>query len=138
MSSLFDILEANDKSTLSGVNCGKLVGLHNGTVLVKTYDWSGHLAPYFKKLTGISKFRHFRVNKNYLGKLFYKEHADATEKEFEMWKDASILPPCLLPPQVLPSGSLAIAFVLRQGVAIELPFLIHFLSSSHSYGIPFP
>ena len=38
VSSLFDILEANDKSTLSSVNCGKLVGLHDGTVLVKTYD----------------------------------------------------------------------------------------------------
>ena len=104
VSSLFDILEANDKSTLSGVNCGKLVGLHDETVLVKTYDWSGHLAPYFKKLTGISKFHHFRFNKNYPGKVFYKEHADATEKEFQMLKDASILPPRLLPPQVLPSG----------------------------------
>lgn len=70
VSSLFDVLEANDKSTLSSVNCGKLVGLHNGTVLVKTYDLSGHLAPYFKKLIGISKFHHFRINKNYPGKVF--------------------------------------------------------------------
>lgn len=79
------------------MNCGKLVGLHDGTVLVKTYDLSGHLAPYFKKLTGISKFHHFRFNKSYPGKA-------ATEEEFQMLKDASILPPCLLPPQVLPSG----------------------------------
>lgn len=86
------------------MNCGKLVRLHDGTVLVKTYDLSGHLAPYFKKLTGISKFHHFRFNKSYPGKAFYKEHADATEEEFQMLKDASILPPCLLPPQVLPSG----------------------------------
>ena len=35
-------------------------------------------------------------------------------------------------------GSLAIALVLRQGVAIELPFLMHFLLSCHSYGITFP
>ncbi|CAH3017059.1 unnamed protein product, partial [Porites evermanni] len=55
-------------------------------------------------LTGISKFHHFRFNKSYPGKAFYKEHADATEEEFQMLKDASILPPCLLPPQVLPSG----------------------------------
>lgn len=64
ISSLFDILEANDKSTLSGVNCGKLVGLHDGTVLVKTYDWASFLAPYFKKLTGISKIHHFSLDKN--------------------------------------------------------------------------
>ena len=64
ISSLFDILEANDKSTLSGVNCGKLVGLHDGTVLVKTYHWASFLAPYFKKSTGISKIHHFSLDKN--------------------------------------------------------------------------
>ena len=104
ISSLFDILEANDKSTLSGVNCGKLVGLHDGTVLVKTYDWASFLAPYFKKLTGISKIHHFSFDKNDPGKVFYKEYADSPEKEFQLLKDVSKLPPCVLPPQVLPSG----------------------------------
>jgi len=104
VSSLFDILEANDKSTLSGLNCGKLVGLHDGTVLVKTYDWASYLAPYFKKLTGISKFHHFRFTKNDPGKVFYREYADSGEREFQMLKNINQLPPRVLPPQVLPSG----------------------------------
>ena len=104
VSSLFDILEANDKPTLSGVNCGKLVGLHDGTVLVKTYDWASYLAPYFKKLTGISKFHHFRFTKNDPGKVFYREDADSREREFQMLKDINRLPPRVVPLQVLPSG----------------------------------
>ena len=86
--SLFDILEANDKSTLSGVNCGKLVGLHDGSVLIKTY-----LAPYFKKLNGISTHHHFRFNKHDPGKVFYREYADSSEREFQLLKDINKLPP---------------------------------------------
>ena len=104
--SLFDILEANDKSTLSGVNCGKLVGLHDGSVLIKTYDWANYLAPYFKKLNGISTHHHFRFNKHDPGKVFYREYADSSEREFQLLKDINKLPPPphVLPPQVLPSG----------------------------------
>ena len=35
--------------------------------------------------------------------LFYKEYADSPEK-FQLLKDVSKLPPCVLLPQVLPSG----------------------------------
>ena len=70
---MFDILEANNKSTLSGMNCGKLVGLHHGTVLVKTHVLASFLSPYFKKLTGITKLHHFSLTKNDAVKVFYKE-----------------------------------------------------------------
>jgi len=100
---LFDILEANDKSTLSGVNLGKLVGLHDGSVLVKTYDWVNYLAPYFKKLSGISKLHHFRFNRHDPGKVFYREYADLM-RELQLLKDINRLPPCVLPPQVLRGG----------------------------------
>ena len=83
---MFDILEANDKSTLSGVNLGKLVGLHDGSVLVKTYDWVNYLAPYFKKLSGISKLHHFRFNRHDPGKVFYREYADLM-RELQLLKD---------------------------------------------------
>ncbi len=105
ISSLFDIIDANDKSTpVTRVNCSKLVGLHNGTVLVMTYDWANYLAPYFKKLPGISKQHHFRFTKDLPGKVFYRESADSPEKEFQMLKDVNRLPPRVLPPQVKPSG----------------------------------
>ena len=104
VSSLFDIVEAIDKSTLTGVNYGKLVGLHNGTVLVKTYDWASHLGRYFRKINGVSKFHHFRFSKDNLGKVFCRESADSPEKEFELLKNRNDLPPSILPPQVVPGG----------------------------------
>ena len=70
VSSLFDIVEAMHKSTLTGVNYGKLVGLHNGTVLVKTYDWASHLGRYFRKINGVSKFHHFCFSKRSSWKSF--------------------------------------------------------------------
>lgn len=39
VSSLFDLLEAVDKSSDTGVNVEKLCGLHYGTVLVPAYNW---------------------------------------------------------------------------------------------------
>ena len=50
VSSLFDLMEAVDKSTsVKGVNIAKLCGLHDGTVLVPVYDWVTFFEPYFKK-----------------------------------------------------------------------------------------
>ena len=39
VSSLFDLMEAVDQSTVMGVNISKLCGLHDGPVLVPVYDW---------------------------------------------------------------------------------------------------
>ena len=38
VSSLFDLMEAVDQSTVTGVNISKLCGLHDGTILVPVYD----------------------------------------------------------------------------------------------------
>jgi hypothetical protein len=64
VSSLFDLMEAVDKSTVSGVNVAKLCGLHDGTVLVPVYDWAKFLETYFTKIPRISKFHHFRFYKD--------------------------------------------------------------------------
>ena len=45
VSSLFDLMEAVDQSTVTGVNISKLCGLHDGTVLVPVYDWVKFLEP---------------------------------------------------------------------------------------------
>ena len=67
VSSLFDLMEAVDQSTITGVNISKLCGLHDGTVLVPVYDWVKFLQPFFKKIPGISKFHHFRFTKEHPG-----------------------------------------------------------------------
>ena len=59
VSSLLDLMEAVDQSTVTGVNISKLCGLHDGTVLVAVYDWAKFIEPFFKKIPGVSKFHHF-------------------------------------------------------------------------------
>ena len=48
ISSLFDIGTCVEES--ASVNVAELVGLHDGTVLVSTYDWTKYLSQFFKKL----------------------------------------------------------------------------------------
>ena len=70
VSSLFDLMSAVDKLTVSGVNISKLCGLHDGTLLVPVYDWVTFLEPYFKKIPGKSNFHHFRFSKDHPGVVF--------------------------------------------------------------------
>ena len=45
ISSLFDIARTVEDSAT--VNVAELVGLHNGSVLIATYDWVAYLGQYF-------------------------------------------------------------------------------------------
>ena len=72
ISSLFDIARAVEESAI--VNVAELVGLHNGTVRVPTYDWVTYLKQYFKKLPKIKSYHHFRFDKDYPGTVFCKQY----------------------------------------------------------------
>ena len=104
VSSLFDLMSAVDKSTVSGVNISKLCGLHDGTLLVPVYDWVTFLEPYFKKIPGISTFHHFRFSKDHPGVVFCRTLADSPEIGFQIFKNLEIRPPNQLPPKIVPLG----------------------------------
>ncbi|CAH3189636.1 unnamed protein product [Porites lobata] len=104
VSSLFDLMSAVDKSTVSGVNISKLCGLHDGTLLVPVYDWVTFLEPYYKKIPGISTFHHFRFSKDHPGVVFCRTLVDSPEIEFQILKNLEIRPPNQLPPKIVPSG----------------------------------
>ena len=104
VSSLFNLLEAVDQSTVTGVNIGKLCGLHDGTVLVPVYDWVTFLQPYFKKIPGISKFHHFRFSKQHPGVVFCRTLLDSPETEFQILNNLANRPPNELPPPISPPG----------------------------------
>jgi len=70
ISSLFDIAKTVEDS--AAVNVAELEGLHNGNVLVATYDWVTYLGEYFKKLPQIKSFYHFRFNKEHPRTVFCK------------------------------------------------------------------
>lgn len=69
ISSLFDIARTVEDS--AEVNVAELVGLHNGTVLITTYDWVTYLGQYFKKLPQIKSFYHFTFDKEHPGSLLH-------------------------------------------------------------------
>lgn len=104
VSSLFDLMEAVDQSTVTGVNISKLCGLHDGTVLVPVYDWVKFLEPFFKKIPGISKFHHFRFTKEHPGVLFCRLLSGSEEIEFHILKDPAVRPQNHLPLPVVPLG----------------------------------
>ncbi|KAL0969012.1 hypothetical protein UPYG_G00221560 [Umbra pygmaea] len=60
VNTLSDIAGVVKDSTVTGVNILPLVGLEDGTVLVESYDWQHQLTPYFRPLSQINQYQHFR------------------------------------------------------------------------------
>lgn len=104
VSSLFDLMRTVDNSTVTGVNISELCGRHDGTVLVPVYDWATYLQPFFKKISGISKYHHFRLSKEQPGVVFCREFVDSPETQWQILKDVSNKPPARLPPIITPPG----------------------------------
>ena len=103
ISSLFDIARAVEESAV--VNTAELVGLHNGTVRVPTYDWVTYLQQFFKKLPQIKSYYHFRFDKNFPGTVFCKRHWFSEERAINLLRNENRLPqPGQLPAIVNPQG----------------------------------
>ena len=91
-----------DSATL---NVAELVGLHNGSVLIATYDWVAYLGQYFKKLPQIKSFYHFRFDKKHPGTVFCKRYWDSEEKAVNLLRNRNFLPePGQLPDIENPQG----------------------------------
>ena len=93
-----------DNSTVTGVNISELCGRHDGTVLVPVHDWATYLQPFFKKISGITKYHHFRLSKEQPGVVFCREFVDSPETQWQILKDVSDKPPARLPPIITPPG----------------------------------
>ena len=103
ISSLFDIARVVEESAV--VNAAELVGLHNGTVRVFTYDWVTYLQQYFKKLPQIKTYYHFRFDKDFPGTVFCKQHWFSEERAINLLRNENRLPqPGQLPAIVNPQG----------------------------------
>ena len=104
ISDLFELPRTIDNSTVTSVNVTQLCGLHDGSVIVPTYDWASFLDPFFKKLPGVKGYHHFRFSKDAPGRVYCKRYADSEEVEFDLLKDQTKLPPYTLPPVIKPLG----------------------------------
>jgi len=98
---------ANCVSLSSFVNVPQLVGSLDGSVFVKTYNWSEHFEEHSIKtaLKGISQMHHFRFASSSPGAVFVKSVGSDNERKINLLKNATWNPSAHeLPPVVVPSG----------------------------------
>ena len=71
--------------------------------LVPTYDWTGHLAPYFRRIKSLKTYHHFTLDSQCSGMVLLKETSDSpVTKERHLRDDNDV--PSELPLTVAPSG----------------------------------
>ena len=92
-------------NTSAECNHAQLVSREDGSRIVKTYNWTDFFAPRMKKITGIKKLHHFRVNSASPRCVFTKEPSDSPEVKHELLKapwtpDVDDLP-AVVPPRGL-------------------------------------
>ena len=71
---------------------------------VKFYDWKTFLKQYFKTLSALTTYHHFRVDKESHVIVFVMEYYDSMEKEFRLLKKRVVIDssmPSELPRKVL-------------------------------------
>ena len=103
ISSLFDVARAVEDS--ASVNVAEFVGLHNGTVLIPTYDWMSYLQTFFRKVPQLKTYHHFRFDSDFPGTVFCKQYWSSEEKALDLLKSEGNVPqPQLLPPIINPTG----------------------------------
>ena len=86
MSSLRELSDCVQASTLTGVNIPQIVGSDNGPPDVPLYDWQAFLAPIFRQVPGIKGHHHFSFSAAATGVLKYREFWNSENKEHTMLK----------------------------------------------------
>lgn len=105
VSSLYEFERLVETSSSTGGNKARLVGTHNGRVIVPVYDWISFLGQYFKKLPNITKFHHFCFSPENPGMVLYREFVSSPEQSFMLLKRNIILSsPLTLPNEINPEG----------------------------------
>ena len=69
-------------------NFAQLNSTEDGTTIVKTCEWTGFLAPHFKKFAGIKKYHHFRFVSSEPGVVYARKQCDTAEEKFKLVIDS--------------------------------------------------
>lgn len=101
---MYEFAHLVETSSNAGVSKARLVGTHDGRVIVPDYDWLSFLPNCFKTLQNIKKFHHFRFSKESPGVVFCKEFVSSPEEPFTSLKNRNLFPPLTLPPTTEPVG----------------------------------
>ena len=87
----------------SHVNSAQLIGRDQNDIIVKTYDWTGYLTQFFKRIDSIKSKHHFAIN-NTRGEIHMKESFNSTSITTNLLKSTNRIIPSNLPPQIFPKG----------------------------------
>ena len=87
------------------MNTAEVVGLHNGTVCVPTYNWTTYLSQFYKKLRHLKGSHHFNFLKDHPGVVLCKEYWSSAELAFNILQSEWNLPQVeVLPSVINPKG----------------------------------
>ena len=105
VSSIYELARVVETSSNTGVNKAQLVSTHDGRVIVPVYDWCTFLGQYFKKITNIKKYHHFRFSKDESSVVYCREYLTSPEQACVLLKDGAVIPPVsVLPQKINPEG----------------------------------
>jgi len=104
VSTLADIADVVNSSTVVGTNHAEIVGTENGQVNVPTFDWQMYFHTFFRPFPGIKAVHHFRFSADFPGIVFHKATPSSEEESFQMLRDANSMPSSIGPAQLAPPG----------------------------------
>ena len=102
VSSLDDLARVVEES--AACNLCQLVGAQDGSTIVPSRDWAGFLSSHFRRLDGITKYHHFRFERDHPGVVFLKKTATAEEEQRILLQGMWSPSPADKPPLITPQG----------------------------------
>lgn len=102
--SLDDIIRVVNESAT--VNIAQPIGTTDGEVYVRTYDWTGYLAPFFRRIKSIKTYHHFYLEQATLGRgdILLKENNESTVTIWKHLRQTSVTTTDDLPTIVTSNG----------------------------------
>uniref|UniRef100_A0A1X7V0T5 DUF7869 domain-containing protein n=1 Tax=Amphimedon queenslandica TaxID=400682 RepID=A0A1X7V0T5_AMPQE len=87
--SLHDLVEVVERST--SVKKAQVVGTLEGECIVKSYDWTGHLAPFFKKVKAIKTIHHFVMDCPAMCKVTMRKTSDDPDVREQLLREPTVI-----------------------------------------------
>ena len=89
----------------ASVNKAQLVATTSNDILVPTSDWTGYLAPYFRRIKSIKTYHHILLDNHSEGKISLRETVNSPVTTLTHLRDVAIIPPQHdMPSTIAPKG----------------------------------
>ena len=76
-SSIFDIANVVESSSVAGTNIAEICGLPAGCVLILVFEWTAFFEKLFKKIPNVKTYHHFKLISSEPGRVYCKEYTSS-------------------------------------------------------------